>query len=138
MNAENFDELLGDLGLPQMPEEGQPGEMHFKLSAGVGLTMLGLGPQKKAAPAQRTPQYEELAEGPQAKPQFSIEDLAAEVCKAATAADLHRLRRKFARLFHPDRRGGAADAAATSEMAAVNRTIDEAIVKLRRMAPAKF
>ncbi len=132
MTAENFDELLDGLGLPLTAEEGQPGEMHFKLSAGVAFTVLGFGPQKKAAPANKTPLYEEVQDEPQAKPQMSIEDLAAEIRKAATAAELHRLRRKFARLFHPDRRG----VSATSEMAAVNRMIDEAIGRLRRAAPA--
>lgn len=126
MKAKGFHQLLEQLR--EENAEEQERRDAFKVSAGVGLAVLSLAPEKKAAAAMPC-RYEETPAKQRSEPPLSLAGLPGEIAKAATVRELRRLRRQFARQSHPDR---CAAAGATPEMAAANRLIDDAIAALRR------
>ena len=128
MIAASFGQLLEQLRTPEQDGEAALSEPAFKVSAGVGLVVLALTPEKRAIPQQMPSRYEELPEEPQSAPQLSLADLKRQIGEAASAPELRRLRRLFARQSHPDLCG---DSFAASEMAAANRLIDNAIASLQ-------
>jgi hypothetical protein len=138
MKAETFGQLLAQLGLLEETAGKREAGPHFRFSAGAGLAVLSLAPQKAGGPAHRAWNYEEVLEERQAAPPISLADLAREIAKATTIQELRRLRRAFARLRHPDQCHAGAGQAATSEMAAANRLIDDAMISLRRRCPPKL
>ncbi len=128
MIGASFGQLLEQLRTPEEEGAGTLSEPGFKVSAGVGLTVLALTPEKKAISQPGRSRYEEIPEEPQGAPQLSLGDLRSQIGKATSASELRRLRREFARQSHPDRCG---DSSAAPEMAAANRLIDNAIASLR-------
>jgi len=74
--------------------------------------------------------YLEAEERPPVYPP-SLAEFKAQVGKAASIAELRRLRRNFARLSHPDRKSED-DPTATRQMAEANELIDQAILAMRR------
>lgn len=127
MKKVSFNQLLEDL---RWQEENNGRREAFKLSAGVGLTVLSLAPQIKADRTEMAPRYEPLPAEQLTEPSLSLADLPSEIAKAATVRDLRRIRRRFARLCHPDRCSDS-----SGDMAAANRLIDDAIAALRGRDP---
>jgi hypothetical protein len=106
------------------------GEPQLRVSARAGFMVAALGPKKKEGFRRKSPRYEAMPdEPPRPEPQISLPDLESQIGKANSMEELCRLRRQFARASHPDCCG---DSSATSEMAAANRLIDDAIALLRR------
>ncbi len=128
MMARSFSRVLEELGSAEEDGDGTLAEPQFKVSAGVGLMVTALGPQRNSGSLRKSAQYEEMHEEPEPLPQLSLPELESQIGGATTMEELRRLRRQFARSSHPDR---SEDASATSEMAAANRLIDDAIAALR-------
>ncbi len=125
----SFSRVLEELGGAEEEDGDQNlGEPHFRVSARAGLTVTELGPQTRTRPQQKTGRYEVMPEEPQVPPQLSLSELTSQIGKAASMEELCHLRRQFARVSHPDHHE---DPSATSEMAAANRLIDDAIASLR-------
>ena len=133
--ARSFIRVLNDLGGAEETWERALGEPQPRVSAGVGSMVAALGPEKKNGIGRAPLRYEELPEEQQPKPQLSLSDLVSQIGKATSMDELRRLRRQFARLSHPDR---CDDLSATSEMAAANRLIDDAIASLRKRPNTQF
>jgi hypothetical protein len=133
--ARSFSRVLNDLGGAEESWESALGEPQLRISAGVGSMVAALGPEKKNGIGRAPRRYEELPEEQQPKPQLSLSDLVSQIGKATSMDELRRLRRQFARLSHPDR---CDDSSATSEMAAANRLVDDAIASLRKRRDAQY
>ena len=127
--ARSFTRVLNDLGGAEETWERASGEPKLRISAGVGSMVAALGPEKKNRTGRPPLRYAEMPEEPQPAPRLAFSDLAGEIGKATSMEELCRLRRQFARLSHPDR---CDNSSATSEMAAANRLIDDAIASLRK------
>jgi hypothetical protein len=126
----SFSRVLNDLGGAEETWESALGEPRLRVSARAGFVVAALGPKKKDGSRRQPPGYEAMPdEPPQPEPQLSLSDLESQIGKAGSMEQLCRLRRQFARASHPDCCG---DSSATSEMAAANRLIDDAIASLRR------
>ncbi len=130
MPIEKFSELLGRLRGSDT-DNNQLGGPAFRVSSGVALVMLSLGAGFKESGRSRG-YYDEMLDGALAVPPLSLSELKLQIARATSVEELRRLRRKFARCSHPDCHQASEDAAATSDMAAANRLIDEAISSLRR------
>ncbi|MGO9485856.1 MAG: hypothetical protein ACLPX9_14920 [Rhodomicrobium sp.] len=124
----SFSRVLEELGGAEEDGDKNLSEPHFRVSARAGLTVTELGPQTRTRPQQKTGRYEIMPEEPQVPPQLSLSELTSQIGKAASMEELCHLRRQFARVSHPDHHE---DPSATSEMAAANRLIDDAIASLR-------
>lgn len=130
MPAGDFNTLLSKLrasGEDDQTERSSPG---YRVSSDVALKVLSLTASRTVNRAQ-APGYYDVEEAPPA-PQLSFSDLKTQIEKAASVAELRRLRRNFARLSHPDCRKNTKDAAAATEMALANKLIDEAISSMRK------
>jgi hypothetical protein len=129
MPANDFSAWLGKLGRDVSPESDDPVS---RTSSTVADAVLSLAAEKaqRGSGGGAWSYYAEAVERPPMSPP-SLADLKMQIGKAASIAELRRLRRNFARLGHPDRK--AADApAATRQMQAANELIDQAISSMRR------
>ena len=133
--ARSFSRVMNDLGGAEESWESALGEPQLRVSAGVGSMVAALGPEKKLRIGRSPLRYEELPEEQQPKPRVSLSDLVSQIGKATSMDELRRLRRQFARLSHPDR---CDDSSATSEMAAANRLVDDAIASLRKRRDTQY
>jgi hypothetical protein len=130
MKAETFSRLLEQL--VEEAWERRINEPHSKLSTSIAAAMVEVFAQKAPCPDRKPQPYGEMLEEPQIVAEHSLSELKAQISKAASAEDLRRLRREFAKHLHPDHCAGPSHDAATSDMAAVNRLIDEAMAAIRR------
>jgi hypothetical protein len=127
MAARSFNRMLDELG--GIDEDASAlSEARARISADLGFMVTALGPQK-AAPQQKGRWYGEIPEKPEIAPRLTFAELEAKIKEAASAEELRRLRRQFARFNHPDQRD---DSPANAEMAAANRLIDEAIAAFQQ------
>jgi hypothetical protein len=132
MPVEDFSALLGTLSSLQKDplEESSP---ITRVSSSVAHAVFSLGAGQTVNSAQRPSiYYEEIVGTPPSPQPPSLADLKRQVEQASSIAELHYLRRSFARACHPDRRGRSEGYSATYEMAAANEMIDRAIVSMRR------
>jgi hypothetical protein len=129
MMARSFSRVLEELGSAAEDGDAALSEPQFRVSAGVGLMVTALGPERMNGSQPKSPRYEEMPEEPEPAPQLSLSDLTSQIGEATSMAELCRLRRQFARCNHPDHRE---DSPATAEMAAANRLVDDAIASLRK------
>ncbi len=136
MAARTFSQFLERLDGPGEAGNERLGEPHFRVSAGVGHTVLALSPQKEATPPRRFRNYEETMEEAQIKPQLTLADLSLRIAEAASAAELRRLRREFARSYHPDHCKADSGCASATGTASANRLIDDAIALLKKRSGA--
>jgi hypothetical protein len=133
MVARSFNRVLEDLGIAEEELDGALSEPKLRVSARAGFVVAALGPEKSTGFQPKSTRYEDTSEGTSKElpltPQLSLPELASQIGKAVSMEELRRLRRQFARFSHPDH---SEDASATSEMAAANRLIDDAIASLRQ------
>ena len=131
MPAEKFSAWLGKLGAGRdvSPESGDPVS---RISSNVAdaVLLLGAGKARRSSGGAWGYYAAEAVERPPVAPP-SLADLKVQIGKAASIAELRRLRRNFATLSHPDRKA-ADDPGATRQMAAANELIDQAILAMRR------
>jgi hypothetical protein len=131
MPANDFTAWLGKLGA-ERDVSLESDDPVSRVSSNVAYAVLSLSAANGRSAGGASNYYAEAVERSaiaSAPPSFA--DLKAEVGKAASIAELRRLRRSFATVTHPDRKA-ADDPAATHRMAAANELIDAAILAIRR------
>ncbi len=132
MPVENFSALLGRLSPPEKDSDLEPGGPVFRVSSNVALVVCSLTAGRTVNIIRSGGYYDEMTEEAPSAPPISLQELKGLVEKATSIEELRRLRRNFARQSHPDRLKAAENSAATSDMAAANKLIDEAISLIRR------
>jgi hypothetical protein len=131
MPVEDFRGLLGRLKEHDNETLFDPAGS-VRMSSGVAHAVWSLAAARAPNSTQPAAYYEDVAERSPAAQQPSLSDLRQEIAAAKSLSDLHRLRRSFARLSHPDSRKRTETTSATYQMAAANELIDEAILAMRR------
>ncbi len=135
MPVEDFSGLLGKLKDPEKEILSDRDAPVVRVSSSVADVVWSLAAGRAPNSSRRAAYDEHAAErSPDAQPPPSLAELKKEIAEAKSIGDLHRLRRSFARLSHPDGRKRTETAWATYQMAAANEAIDEAILAMRRGA----
>jgi hypothetical protein len=130
---ENFSVLLGRLGSSESAGSAELDGPTCRVSTKVAEVVLSLGGAlARSAAHASSSYYDETLDSPQIPAALTLAELKELIVKAPSIAELHGLRRRFARSSHPDRHKASEGSTATWEMAAANRMIDEAICAMRR------
>ena len=135
MPVKDFSGLLGKLNDLDKESQFDHGRGAVRVSSSVAHVVWSLAAGRAPNFSRPAAYYEDAAAErmPDAQPP-SLADLKEEIASAKSVGDLRRLRRRFARVGHPDSRKKTETTSATYQMAAANELIDKAIMAMRRRA----